>query len=367
MRHRFLLLLVLLTALTTSSCGLLPTEEAVRTAPVIKTYTRKAYQTTPVMRGDLIQTTKVSCVYIPVQTASLSFAISGEYIDQIMVQPGAAVEKGQLLAQLHPGDLYERMEETNNAIAQAQLRHTYVQKQYELALRRHEITSKSLSPEEKARALSRLQEEYAQRGQALLDEAELLQLTLSTLEEKLALRQIRAPFSGMVSRVANIEEGEKSTLNANIVTLIDSTMSLFKANTEHWASFIPGESYNIIVKDQAYPATVATEADLGLEAPARTPGEKANVYFVLDDPTYNVENGKVGTISLVLSEHKDVLYLPAKALSSSQGQPIVYYRREDGMKAIKQVETGVTVGEWTEIVSGLQEGDLIIADEERTY
>lgn len=265
------------------------------------------------------------------------------------------------------GDLDERIEEVNNAMSELQLLHTYLQKQYELALRRHEVTSAALSPAEQADALADLQQTYAAQGRDILDQLELQELTLASLQEELALRQIRAPFSGVVSWVSIFEEGDISSRSASVITLVNSTLSLFDANTEHWERFRPGDDVQITVKEQTYRAIVADAADLGLESAERISGKKADMYFILDDPAFSTEVGKLGTIMLVLSEHLDVLYLPTAALSASGGQPIVYYQREDGMKAIKQVETGVTVGDYTEIRSGLHEGEWIIADEERAY
>jgi len=364
MRRKHLwLTLLLLSTLLLPGCALLPEEEAIRTAPVIRAYEPQEFHTTPVMRGDLIQSVKVSCRYMPVQTAALSFSLSDEYIDKVLVQAGAVVEKGQLLAQLQLGDLEERIAATNNAVAELELRHTYLQKRYDLALRRHEIASEDLLPEEKEKALEAIREEFALQGQELLDALELQRLTLKDLEDRLALRQIRAPFSGTVSRVSGYKKGDTSSLNSSVVTLIDSTMSLFRTETEYWDRFLPGQEYEITVSKQPYRAVVTDEASLGLEPTEKVPGKKAYVYLVLAEPSFELEDGDVGTTVLVLSEHLDVLYLPKDALSASAGQPIVYYQREDGMKAIKPVETGVTIGDYTEIISGLSEGELVIMEE----
>ena len=361
------LILLLLCALMMTSCALLPEEEAIRTAPVIRAYEPEEYHTIQVRRGDLIRSAKVTCQYVPVKSASLSFALNDEYVDKVLVQAGASVEEGQLLAQLQLGDLEARIEETRNAIAELELRHTYQQRLYELDKRRHEIASASLEPWEQEEALCALEEKHALLSQELLDALELQNLSLKVLQDDLALRQIRAPFSGTVSRARSFEDGDVSSLTASVITLVDSTMSLFKANTEHWEHFRVGDEYEITVSRQPYRATVADEASLGLEAPQKVPGERADVYFVLSEPAFELEDGDIGSLVLVLSEHLDVLYVPTAALSASQGQPIVYYKREDGMKAIKPVETGATVGDYTEILSGLVEGEEIIADEESAY
>ena len=361
------LALMLASGLLLTSCALLPEEEAIRTAPVIRAYTPAEYHILQVRRGDLTRSAKVTCQYVPVKTASLSFALSDEFVDKVFVQAGDAVQEGQLLAQLELGDLEKRIEEAGNAAAELEVRHTYQQKLYELALRRHEAASQDWTEEEKAEALEALREDYAQRSQELLDALELQNLTLKELEEELALRQIRAPFSGTVSRVSKYEDGDVSSLASSVLTLVDSTMSLFRANTEHWEQFHAGDEYEIVVRNQPYRAVVTDETALGLEKAERVPGKRADVYFVLSEPAFELEEGNIGTLVLVLSEHHEVVYVPSNALSATDGNPIVYYQREDGMKAIKTVETGVTVGNYTEILSGLEEGEEIIVDEGCAY
>lgn len=55
-------------------------------------------------------------------------------------------------------------------------------------------------------------------------------------------------------------------------------------------------------------------------------------------------------------------WCPVTLFLSASGQPIVYYQDEEGMKAYKAVETGLTANKQTEIVSGLMEGESIIVD-----
>lgn len=361
------LALMLLSALLLTSCSLRPEEEAIRTAPVIRAYTRQEYHTLQVRRGDLIRSAKVTCQYVPVKTASLAFALNDEYVDKVLVQAGDTVEEGQLLAQLQLGDLEQRIEEVGNVIAEQELRYTYQQKLYELALRRHEVTADKLTEEEQAEAMEAIKADFASRSQEILDALELQKLTLDALQDELALRQICASFGGTVSRVSKYEDGDVSSLSASALTLVHSTMSLFKASTEQWERFQAGDEYEIVVRNQPYRAVVTDEAALGLEETERVPGKRADVYFMLSEPAFELEEGNVGTLVLVLSEHHDVMYVPNGALSATDGNPIVYYQREDGMKAIKTVETGVTVGEYTEVISGLQEGEEIIVDEGCAY
>ena len=56
------------------------------------------------------------------------------------------------------------------------------------------------------------------------------------------------------------------------------------------------------------------------------------------------------------------MYTLAEAVKTANGQKIVYCLDENGMKIMKNVETGLKAGEWIEIVSGLEEGDSVVLD-----
>ena len=77
-------------------------------------------------------------------------------------------------------------------------------------------------------------------------------------------------------------------------------------------------------------------------------------------PSFELKDGDTGTLEIVLDERLDVLHVPQKAVSAADGKPIIYYLREDGMKAYRYVETGKTINARTEILSGLEAGEYVI-------
>ena len=94
MKKMTLVALLLTAVMLLSGCSLLPEEETVKSSPVIRQFTRPVFKTAQVTRGDMIQTLKVSCKYVPVQTVSLGFALGGEYIDRFFVEVGDQVQQG---------------------------------------------------------------------------------------------------------------------------------------------------------------------------------------------------------------------------------------------------------------------------------
>lgn len=345
-----------------SSCALAPEEERVQTAPLMRGYEQETFQLAPVERGDLIQIGSVDCKYVAVQTATLSFALGGEYVDRMMVKVGDSVTKGQLLGQLQLGDLEEQTMAAQGALEELALRREHLNRLYELERRRGEITAANLDAKAREEAAAALEKEFAARFQEIEDAQQLQTMTLEALQREIDERQIRAPFDGTITYVCKYDEGDMSVYGYRAVTLADSTLSLFRAETQYWDRFESGEVYDIVVGDETYAAQVKSEEELGVEPTQKQAGEKEYVYFALLEPSFELEDGDRGKIKIVLEERLDALYVPSNAVSAAGDQAIVYVLREDGMRAYREVETGLTVDKRTEILSGLSEGDSVIVD-----
>ena len=118
----------------------------------------------------------------------------------------------------------------------------------------------------------------------------------------------------------------------------------------------------ITANKKEYEAVVASEAELGIQEQEKTEGKAAYVYLLLKTPAFDLEDGDRGTFTLVLDSRKDVLMVPEKAVTTANGQSIVYYQNEEGLKAYKPVETGLVANKMVEIISGLAEGESVIAE-----
>lgn len=359
-RKAILFFAVLLAAMSLSACSLLPQEEEVRTAPLLRDYEREEYTTALVERGDLTLIEKVTCKYVPVQTVSLSFALGGEYVDRMMVQVGDSVEQGQLLGQLQLGDLEERVAAAQSAIEELQLRSDYVEEMYQIELRRNAIDGETMDAQACRERQDALEEDFEARRKDVENALELQRMTLEALERSLDERQIRAPFSGTITYVRRYKDGDMSAFGDSAVTLVDSTMSLFRAETKYWDRFHEGDEYEILVNKVPYVIVVASEESLGLPAREKEPDKQAYVYFVLKEASFELSDGDYGTIELIRDQRLNVLHVPSNAVLNAGDKQLVYYQREDGMKGYKEVETGITVNRRTEIISGLSEGESII-------
>lgn len=354
---------VLLAALTAAAClgacSLLPPEDERRTAPVLRETEAEEFELAYVSRGDLSLTKKISCTYVPIQKANLYFQIAGEPMDDFFVQVGDNVKKGDLLGQLKMDGVDEQIAECENGIRRLEIQISHLEQDRAMAVREQTVRSAD-DPGRLKQALEEINASYDARRQSIEDSVTVQSVKLETLLSARAARQIYAPIDGTVTYVRKYQESSVSSLAERVVTIADSTMSLFVANTEYWESFRPGDSVVITLHKNDYEAVVADETALGLAPAERESGKKAAVYFTLVTPAFDIEDNDKGSLILELDSRRDVLRVNEKTISRANGQTIVYYQDEEGMKTYKPVEIGLNAEGLYEVLSGLTEGEAVI-------
>ena len=358
-RMRVALLAVLCLALT--GCDLMPVEESFRTAPLIREYQREEFSLAVCTRGDLSLTQTITCIYVPVRSESMKFSISGVSYDEVYVTAGDIVKKDQLLAQLDLSDIEQQIETHRLNIEKITVQLQHLEQDRALALKRTSIQNETADPETRKKALDAATERYDARREDLEDSLSIARLRLADYERQLSERQLRAPMDGVVTYVRRIARGDVSDASERVLTVADSTMSLFRAETPLWDRFEPGQVVTITSSRVDYEAVVTSEEALGLKPKEKVPGEKAFVYFALTEPTFELEDNDRGQLVIELDSRHDVLRVPASAVSTINGETVVYYQDDEGMKAYKKVTVGLEAKELIEVISGLEEGDLVIA------
>ena len=362
MKRSGLLLIILSIILILSSCGLLPEEETFRTVPMIDTYEKEEFKQTLVVRGDMRLTENIDCSYIPMQTEMLSFPVSGEYFDEVFVRVGDSVKKGQLLAQLDLSGAQETMDDCSAQIDTLKVQIAALEENRALELKRQKILLSDSSEEELNEALERTNRQYDAQKQKFSDELTVAQIRMNEAKALLEERQMYAGIDGTVTYIRDFDTDDQSVADQWFMTVADTTTSLFRAETKLWDQFNPGDEYVITVNKTEYETVVVSEAEIGIEETEKQEGEKGYVYLKLKDPAFNLEEQARGTLVLLLDSRTDVLMVSKSAISTANGQSVVYYQDENGLKTYKQVETGLTVNGMVEIISGLTEGESVIVE-----
>ena len=85
------------------------------------------------------------------------------------------------------------------------------------------------------------------------------------------------------------------------------------------------------------------------------------VEIALEVHDETITSNMKGQLLTTLEEHKDVLLLPQSSVDKlDDGKTLVYYLNENGVRHSKEVEIGLETAEMVEIVSGLEEGEMVI-------
>ena len=341
-----------------SSCDLLPAEEPVRTVTMVRSADQTEYKTATIIRGDLAQTRRLYCSYLPLRTDMLSFAVGGEYIDEIFVQVGDYVQEGQLLAQLEMEDLEKEITESQRAISALELELGYLANEEEIEIERQRILH--ADPDALADALADVTEGFEARRQTIEDSLLLERMHLDVLEQEKAEKQIRAPYDGTITYLRTFADGETSRLRDRVMTIVDSSMSIFRVDTEHWQYLNEGMQFTITANNAEYSATVTTTEALGHPPEEIKEGGYGRIYMKPDGIVVGLKDNDRGTFDLVLDSREDVLLAPVNAVATLNGQTVVYYVQENGVKAYKPVTTGMEANAMVEIIEGVTEGELVV-------
>lgn len=178
------------------------------------------------------------------------------------------------------------------------------------------------------------------------------------------LMKLRTPISGRVTYAMDVKNGEKSIINKKVVVVNSGSAYYLIAQTPYWENFNTGEVHNIKFKEGTFSATVIDPEEIGLERLQHT-GEENEVYpiyFRIDDMSKFLYSDLRGTISLTLGEVKDILYIPASAVTTINDREVVYFEDEKGIRNVKYIETGLEANGKIEVKDGLSEGDKIILE-----
>ena len=112
----------------------------------------------------------------------------------------------------------------------------------------------------------------------------------------------------------------------------------------------------------AYPEDSYTGSILSINTTATSDYSNTVSYTVeisVEGELEQLYGGMTADVIFVTEEKEDVLYVSRKAIVEENGKTYVYRKTALGGRELAEVETGITNGVDIEILSGLEEGDII--------
>lgn len=335
-------------------CGIFPEEEVFETATLVSEYEKKEFSTVTVQRGDVCDYKRIACIYKESNTQEIVLG-AWDFVSEVYVNVGDTVKKGDVLLSFGGGELDDNIEDYKYQISinETLIKHAVKDKKLEIEKQKAVLNDKT--------SIKAIEERYDAQIGGYKSDLEILNMRLDKAEEEKESLQIRSEMDGKVtflniglldykSRFDNWEEqgDREKDMNYKLMTISDGSQPRFtgSVNSED-IRLEDGQVIDVICDNNTYNTTVRY-------------GDNGAVNFMLDAMPEGVKDGAPAFARYVLDERKDVLYLPDSAVTSMGDDTIVYVDDGNGFKKPVMVEAGLSANNRTEIISGLQEGDLVI-------
>lgn len=182
---------------------------------------------------------------------------------------------------------------------------------------------------------------------------------------------IRAPFDGIITQASAVTEGTEIKSGAVCCAVSEVSKTEIYLDGGNASQFRFGQTLRVKVDDAMYDAEVVEAPDI---APATAYGSSSsrvifdigeeNMAKLLEESAMAISAG--WATAYITTERKNVLAVPDSAVKTSGNDS--YVTLVDGSERYKlKVTIGKSLGGYTEIVNGISEGDVVIAQGSGTF
>ncbi len=173
---------------------------------------------------------------------------------------------------------------------------------------------------------------------------------------------IVAPLKGFIIK-RNVEPGQTITSYDPILVMADNLIVQAQVDETDMGKLKPGQKARIVL--DAYPEKKIEGKIEHIAYEARIVNN-VTIYQVdiLPEKTLGIfRSGMSANIDVTISKKKDILLLPATVIKERKGKKFVLLKTESGEPEIREIQTGIEDGKNVEIVSGVEESDLVLSNE----
>lgn len=353
-RFVFVCAIVFVTAMF-SACG--QKEDNTIQDMIIREDEEQGYPTFVVSKNDVIKNATINCKYNSTEIVSMSFPVDGKLVAEVNVKKGDYVKKGQLIASLDLEDIESNIDELAYTVEhlELQLEHEIQKRDFELEAARinYEGYTKMTADDKKnyKEQVEQIEKQYKTTIENLQDSLEINKDRLAKSKQEMDQGRLYAEISGQVTSMQNPLKNTYSVKDSKIITISNLDACYFVSEDVTYADyFTEGEPVTLTYK--------ASGKDVECEVvPVMSERWDESLYFS-PNLEEELESDLKGKIVIELERKTNVLCVPTDAIHSSDNGPFVYLST-DGLLEMRYVETGLSGDSLTEIVSGLEEGDIV--------
>ena len=373
------MLLLLLAAALIAGCEQLPGDVLATPTP-IPTPAPIAKAVHRVERGAIVDSVSLLGLVDSRKRVNLSFRVGGR-LNGFHVEPGAAVDAGQLLAELDVGFLPHELAKARKHWEIAQLRFHAAEGAASLALAeaqaaldlqrlqleqaradgaQHDIARRELAASS-AQARLDLLADQRKRDLALLQaEIALRAIDVDMYQARIQQAQLLAPFPGVV-RYTDGEVGQMIPEYAPVIGLADPDaleVRCAQPGEDEIHKLRIGQSVSIVFRD--HPLRTLEGRLIQVSTPAHGAGSEEGlpVRVEFTAPDLELEIGALADLRIVVESKENVLTVPNAAIHSYFNRRYVLVKEGENTVEV-DIELGVSDGERTEVLSGLKENEQV--------
>ncbi|MBR1863071.1 MAG: efflux RND transporter periplasmic adaptor subunit [Ruminococcus sp.] len=335
-------LAVSISSLMASGCYLLPDEEEAALPPAVKA-SDVSYTTITAQKKDLEKKLIATGTVAAQKQYPLSYEKQNGVISEFYVRAGEEIHEGDPICAVDTYDLDYQIEEK------------------ELNLKKAKLNVDMIYENDGTQA----QIDYA------YVDVQLIERELDKLREQRENSVLRSPIDGVVSSLADVRVGDSVSSGQTVATVIDVTELYIAVKPEDLTKFDIGTAVDIRIGQEYYEGEVfmnpsaLAEYQEEIKASHESEDKTAIAYeadtiyvrFTGDAPADSV--GQLADVILILDRVEDTVVISNNLIKKVDGETVVYILK-DGEKTPVNVETGLSTGSQTQILSGINEGDELI-------
>lgn len=338
------------------------------------------YETATVTKGEISESITATGTIEPVTEVTVGTQVSG-IIDKIYVDYNSTVTKGQLIAEMDRVTLQSELASQRAAYNGAKAEYEYQKKNYERNKGLHE---KQLISDVDY-------EQIVYNYEKAKSSFESSQASLAKAERNLSYATITSPIDGVVTS-RSVEEGQTVASGFSTPTLftIAADLTQMQVVTDVDEADIAGieEGQRATFTVDAYPNDtfegVVTQIRLGQASSSSSSSSTTSsttvvtyeVVIAAHNPDLKLKPRLTANVTIYTLDRKNVLSVPARALRFTPEKPLIgdkdivkdceseykLWTHEGNTFTAHPVEIGISNGINTEIISGVNEGTVVITE-----
>ncbi len=289
-----------------------------------------------VVRGDVLETVSVVGKIEPNEYADLSFLTFGTVI-KILVEQGGVVKRGDVLAVLDASVLQSEMRKASVALSIAEENERLARRSWD-DLKPEEQSVKKLLTKQARESIQTIRAEIERNNVVSPIDGTLSKLDLR-VGETVNTGKVFGRVSGTGSFILKADIPEADIAKINLGKSAEVTFDALSSDEKFVATVISIEPSSTVIQDVIY----------------------YTVTFELPEQDKRLKEGMSADIDVMISERKQVLVVPYRALGRESARVFVEVAASGVSSERRYIETGVEGDDGlTEVLSGLKEGEQVI-------